>query len=331
MPVTALPHRPLGPAGPLVPPLALGSWNTWDRMSTDDAVTVIRRAVDADAGFFDVAYYNMGPHAENSRTDILFGQALRASGVRRQDIVVCGKLWLWEWPAQGFRAQMEESLERAGLDRFDAVVVGDYIAPPDLPRLVADVQELIDDGLIGTWGINNWVIDDTVRALRIAADEGLTAPGFVQLKYSIARRAMAEGDAYRGLLADGTLALQASDVFEGGVLLGRVPERKIGADVGGIRDRIAALAPRVARVAAEFDATPSQLAIAFCLSHPATANVLFGASRLEQLESNLRAVELAASAGAHVREAVSGLQADGLVAADGRWMPVAPATDTGEA
>lgn len=323
MPAPTFDHRPLGPGGPLVPPLGLGSWNTWDRMTPGEAVGMIRRAVGADAGFFDVAYYNMGPHAENSKTDIRFGEALRASGVDRDEVFLCGKLWLWDWPNQGFRAQLEESIERAGIDRFDAVVVGDYLTPPDMERLVGDVGDLIADGLFDVWGINNWVIDDTHRALDAAAATGAVPPTFAQLKYGIARRAMAEGEAYGRLLREGILGLQASDVFEGGVLLGRAPERKIGADVGGIRQRIADAAPEVARIAASFDATPAQLAIAFCLANPATANVLFGASRPAQLEENLGALTLAAQRGDDVREALAHLRLDGDVSADGRWLPPA--------
>lgn len=321
MPTTSFVRRPLGPRGSVVPTLALGSWNTWDRMTFDDAVAMIRRAVDADAGFFDVAYYNMGPHAENSRTDILFGQALRGSGVVRDDVFVCGKLWLWDWPAQSFRAQLEESLQRTGLDRFDALVVGDYLNTPDMTRLVVDVNELIADGLVDAWGINNWMIADTRAALEIAASEGLVPPTFAQLKYSIARRSMAEGEPYGELFRAGTLALQASDIFEGGVLINSAaPARKIGADVGGIREAIAAIRPEIERAAGEFGATPAQLAIAFCLANPMTANVLFGASRPAQLESNLAAVELAASRGAEIRQALSDLHLDGDVAADGAWV-----------
>lgn len=320
MPESTHPRRPLQTGGAPVPPLALGSWNTWDRMASEEAVALIRRAVELDAGFFDVAYYNMGPHAENSKTDILFGQALRASGVDRDDIVLCGKLWLWDWPNQGFRAQLVESLDRAGLDRFDTLVVGDYLDAPDLPRLVADVNALIDEGLVGSWGINNWRIADTRAALAEAEAHGLVGPGFAQLKYGIARRSMAEGDAYGPLFADGTLTLQASDVFEGGILAtGRTPERKIGADVGGIRERIAALYPEVARVAGEFGVTPAALGIAFCLANPATANVLFGASRLEQVEQNHAALALARDHGSEVRAALAGFAVDGDVRADGVW------------
>ncbi|MFB7844572.1 aldo/keto reductase [Microbacterium sp. NPDC056052] len=318
MTALTLPRKTLG--GLAVPPLALGSWNTWDRMDPDDAVAMIRRAVDLDAGFFDVAYYNMGPHAENSRTDVLFGEALRASGVARGEIVLCGKLWLWDWPNQSFRGQLTESLERAGLDRFDTLVVGDYQDEPDVARIVADVNELIAEGLVGGWGINNWRIGQTRAALAAAADIGLVGPSFAQLKYGIARRAMAEGASYGPLFADGSLALQASDVFEGGILAtGLAPRRKIGADVGGIRERILALYPEVARIADGFGVTPAALGIAFCLTHPAAVNVLFGASRIAQLEQNHAALALVAERGDEVREALAGLQVDGEINDDGSW------------
>lgn len=320
MPDQTYARRSLHPGSVPVPPLALGSWNTWDRMSQDDAVSLIRRAVELDAGFFDVAYYNMGPHAENSKTDILFGEALRRSGVDRSEIVLCGKLWLWDWSNQGFRAQIVESLDRAGLDRFDTLVVGDYIDAPDMPRLVADVSELIGEGLVDSWGINNWRIEHTRDAVAEAATQGVAGPVFAQLKYGIARRSMAEGQAYGPLFADGTLTLQASDVFEGGILAtGRAPQRKIGADVGGIREQIAAIYPEIERVAGEFGVSPAALGIAFCLSNPATANVLFGASRLDQLEQNHAALALARDHGAEVRAALADCGVDRDVRADGVW------------
>lgn len=320
MSASTFPRTPLQPGGRPVPPLALGSWNTWDRMTGDEAIALIHPAVELDAGFFDVAYYNMGPHAENSRTDILFGEALRASGVKRADIVLCGKLWLWDWPNQGFRAQLVESLDRAGLDRFDTLVVGDYLDAPDIPRLVSAVNELIAEGLVDSWGINNWRIEHTREALAESAAQSAAGPAFAQLKYGIARRSMAEGDAYGPLFADGTLTLQASDVFEGGILAtGRMPQRKIGADVGGIRERIAAVYPEVARVAAEFGVTPAALGIAFCLANPATANVLFGASRVAQLEQNHAALALVRDHGAEVRAALAACWVDRDVRADGAW------------
>lgn len=317
----SVPRRQLGPGGPDVPVLALGSWNTWDRMEFDDAVALIARAAELDCAFFDVAHYNMGPHAENARTDLIFGRAVREAGLARADWQFCGKLWLWDYPTTGFTEQMETSLERVGVERADTVVVGDYFGELDVARVVTDVAEQIEAGRFDTWGVNNWQYRDLRAAIDIARERGLVPPTFAQLKYGLVRRSMAEGDYYAPLFDSGELALQASDVFEGGMLVGNLkPARKIGADVGGIRERIAASFGEVQRLAESLGASPAQLGIAFCLANPGTANVLVGVSRQAQLEDNVGAIALLDRVGAAaLREAVAGLWLDRDVAADGTW------------
>lgn len=323
-----VPTRGLGPGGPEVPVFALGSWNIWDRMEAEGRRALMSRAVEAGAAFFDVAYYNMGPHAEASRTDLLFGQTLRELGLARSDYQLCGKLWLWEYPATGFASQMDESLERIGAgsggpESFDTVVVGDFFGNIDIAQVVRDVQAEITRGSLASWGVNNWSADALQLALDTAREEGLTPPSFAQLKYGLVRRSMAEGEFYGRWFSDGVLALQASDAFEGGILVGKLsPSRKIGADVGGIRDRIVTAYPEVLRIAESFGATPAQLGIAFCLANPATANVLFGASSVKQLDDNLGAVALLDAVGAGaIREATAQLWLDREVRADGIWEP----------
>lgn len=302
--------KQLGPNGPTVPPLGLGSWHTWDRMEFEHAVTIIRRAVDAGMNLFDVAYYNSGPHLDNSPTDLIFAKAVREAGLHRKDYVLCGKLWLWDYPEKDFRSQLDVSLDRLGVDQLDTAVIGDYTSI-DIPTVVTDVAEQIRSGRLGSWGTNNWPYSDFVRAYEFAQREGMPLPTFVQLKYGIARRSMAESDQYGKLFADGTIALQASDTFEGGILAGKQqPDRQIGADPGSVRDLIRGIADEVSRIAGEFNATSTQLGIAFCLANPAVANVLFGVSKLSQLEDNLGAVELAARYGQQVRAAVDQLWVD---------------------
>lgn len=46
-------------------------------------------------------------------------------------------------------------------------------------------------------------------------------------------------------------------------------------------------------VAADIGATLAQFALAWCLQNPRVSSVITGASRVEQLQENLRAVELA--------------------------------------
>ncbi len=327
-----IPTRPLGPGGPEVPVFALGSWNIWDRMEPDDRIALITRAAEAGAAFFDVAYYNMGPHAEASRTDLLFGEAIRESGLARTEYLLCGKLWLWEYPRTGFAGQMDVSLDRiragasgssgaADVESFDTVVVGDFMGEIDIAQVVRDVHAEILRGSFASWGVNNWPAAALRLALGTAEVEGLTPPSFAQLKYGLVRRSMAEGEFYGRWFAEGRLALQASDSFEGGILVGKLnPARKIGADVGGIRERIVEAYPEVARIAASLDATPAQLGLAFCLANPATANVLFGASSVTQFDDNLGALALLERIGAQrLRRVTAELWLDREVRADGVW------------
>ena len=71
------------------------------------------------------------------------------------------------------------------------------------------------------------------------------------------------------------------------------------------------MVPELETIALKMGVTPAQLAIAFYLLHPALDTVLFGATRLEHLEENLTAVDLASKRPDDVLEAVAPLGVEG--------------------
>ncbi|MFD5250490.1 aldo/keto reductase [Amycolatopsis sp. NPDC058340] len=318
--MTVIPQRRIGRDGPLTGVLSLGSWHTYDRMDFREAVDLVRTAVDSGITLFDVGVYGF-PGAAPVFTDVLFSAMVRAAGLRREDYLLSAKLWLEGYPEHNLRDQLDNALFRAGVEHADLVVLGDLRRDDtDLHRLVLDLNELREAGLIRQWGVNNWSAT-TIRALHdFAAAENVPGPAIAQLKYSVARRSIPDGEPFGKVFGELGVTLQSSDIFEGGVLLGKNSgARQVGRDPGAIRERIAASAPVLAKIAAELDATPAQLCLAFTLTHPANTTTLFGATSTEQLKDNLGAVDLVERVGAeHLRELVEPYWADrGVVDPEG--------------
>jgi L-glyceraldehyde 3-phosphate reductase len=294
-----IPTRPIGRSGLETSVLSLGSWHTYDRMDFADAVELLRFAIDHGITLFDVAVYGIPGVQPPVFTDVIFSAMVRAAGLRREEYLLSAKLWLEGFGEQGFRPQLENALFRVGAEHADLVVLGD-LRRDDLALrdIVLDLDAQKRAGLIGAWGVNNWSAANIRSLVEIADSEGVDRPQIAQLKYSVARRSIPDGEPFAALFAEG-LSMQASDVLEGGILVGNTtPSREVGRDPGGIRQRIVDSAPGVAAVAGSLGVTPAQLCLAFTLTHPATATTLFGASRLEQLSQNLEAVSLVSRVGA---------------------------------
>ncbi|MFJ7214493.1 aldo/keto reductase [Amycolatopsis sp. NPDC098790] len=291
-----IPQRRIGRDGPLTGVLSLGSWHTYDRMDFREAVSLLHTAVDAGISLFDVGVYGL-PGSPPVFTDVLFSAMVRAAGLRREDYLLSAKLWLEGYPEHSLRSQLENAFFRAGVSHADLVILGDLRRDDtDLHALVTDLAELHSAGLIGQWGVNNWSASAIKAVHGFAAADGVPGPAIAQLKYSVARRSIPDGDPFASVFSLG-VSLQASDVFEGGVLLGK-GGRQVGRDPGDVRQRIAGSASGLAKAAASVGATPAQLCLAFTLTHPATTTTLFGATSVEQLTDNLKAVALVDRVGA---------------------------------
>jgi len=298
-PGRTLERRAFGPDGPDLTVLSIGSWNTYSRLSFEAGVELVRHALDVGIDTFDVAMYRDKPH-----TEVLFGRLVDVAGAQRDRIRVVGKTWFAGYPENTLATQLDESLVRLGMDYVD-VILSEHPRPEmDVTKIAEEVADLVVSGKARAWGGMDW----SPAQLRTAHDHlgrlGLPTPQGVQLKYSIARQAVVEGDEFVSLHRDTGISLMASDTMEGGILAGKLdPGRKIGIDTGNIRDRIKALVPELEPVAAQLGCTTGQLALAFCLSNPATATVLFGATRPQHLDDAVGAWDLVSRVGAdRIRE-----------------------------
>jgi len=299
--------------------MALGSWRTYERMSQDQGLAVMRAARDAGITFLDDARYNdetgRAP-IPSGYSEVVFGELFRGSGWRRDEVVVSNKLW-WEfWPGQTPAQELAGSLDRMRLDHIDLIY--SEVPPADVPLedVVAMVTELIAAGRARAWGTLNWPPDLLERACSMTAGAGVPGPCATQLPYSLVTRGAVESPGMAAAAADRDVAIVASYALAGGVLTGKYAHDPVAGRAAGQLDEPryaagAAAGRELAALGAELGRDPAQLAMAFVLLNPAVTTLLFGATRPEQVTSNVAALAVAAELTADERARLRAVGARG--------------------
>jgi aryl-alcohol dehydrogenase-like predicted oxidoreductase len=288
-------RRMLGASGIDVSVLALGSWRTFEHISRDEGVTVMTAARECGISFLDDARYNDETGSAplpSGYSEIVFGELFRAAGWKRDDVVVANKLW-WEfWPDESAAQELDASLGRMGFDYLDLVYAAE---PPEglaVPDLVGSIAELVAAGKARAWGVLNWPTTLLREAVEHARLHGLPEPSAAQLPYNLVLR-----DAVEGEFATTGMPAVASMTLWFGALSGKYATPGTTGRIAGqldterVRTALAA-AERLRALAAELDATPAALAIAFTLANEQVAAALFGATAPEQVLENAAAPEL---------------------------------------
>jgi aryl-alcohol dehydrogenase-like predicted oxidoreductase len=298
--MTDLPHRSLGSSGLEVSLFSLGSWRTYERLSRQQGLEVMRAARDAGITFLDDARYNdetgTAPIA-TGYSEIVFGELFRAAGWVRDEVVVANKLW-WEfWPNEDAATELDGSIARMQFDHIDLI----YSMPPAkgqaIPDLVGQVAGLISSGRARAWAIGNWPAADLAAAVAAARDLGAPLPVAAQLPYSLVRSDWVEDPAMEAVLDDAGIGLVASYVLAGGVLTGKYGRGETGRATVGGGAAAEAQEPgpqeaRLASLAEEWGVASSDLAFSFALAHPRLASVLFGATSARQVRQNVASLDV---------------------------------------
>ncbi len=120
-------QRVLGRTGRKLPCLGLGCYPLGN-LDEELAISIIQRAYQSGARYFDTA-----PSYANGRSERLVGRALR--GVPRESFFLATKTLARD--GDGARKELEESLERLGLDHLDSVQIHAVASRSDLDRALA--------------------------------------------------------------------------------------------------------------------------------------------------------------------------------------------------
>jgi voltage-dependent potassium channel beta subunit len=298
-------YRRLGRSGLKVSELSFGSWVTFgNQMDEDPARECMAAAYDAGVNFFDNAEVYAGGQSET-----VMGAVLKKLGWRRGSYIVSTKFYwgLHKGPNERntlnrkrLLEAMDGSLRRLQLDYVDLVFC--HRADPETPieETVWAMHDMIARGKAVYWGTSEWSAAEIMEAWQIADRHHLHKPVMEQPQYNMLVREKVEREFAR-LYPDLGLGLTTWSPLASGLLTGKyndgVPADS-RANLKGyewlkpsITDpRRIEIVKKLVPIAADLGVSMAQMAIAWCLKNPNVSTVITGASRVAQVEENMKAL-----------------------------------------
>lgn len=299
-------YRYLGKSGLRVSALSLGSWVTFgNQVDVAAAKSMFKAAYDAGINFFD----NAEVYAAGASEEIM-GKAISELGWSRDSYCVSSKVfWGGDKPTQRGLSRKHifdachAALKRSRVDYLDLF----FCHRPDLytplEETVRAMSDLVTSGKVMYWGTSEWSAARIAQAYGIARQYHLVPPVMEQPQYNMLHRDRVEAE-YAPLYQTQGLGTTIWSPLASGILTGKysqgVPEgsrmtlagyewlRKLIESEKGKRniEKARGLEP----IARELGVSLAELAIAWCLKNPQVSTVILGASKLSQLEQNLKAM-----------------------------------------
>ena len=306
-------QRPLGRSGLAVAPLCLGA-NVFG-WTADEATSfaILDRLVEAGLNFVDTAdvYSRWAPGHAGGESEGVIGRWFAARGLRDR-IVLATKVGMDMGegrtglaPARITEA-CEASLRRLQTDRIDLYQShADDAATPQEETLRA-YERLIQAGKVRAVGASNFSAVRLREALAISEREGLPRYECLQPDYSLAERGY-EAD-LEPLCREAGLGVIGYFSLAAGFLTGKY--RSAESAAGRARENRVSkyLTPKgfallgvLDAVAAEHDATPAQVALAWIMARPGITAPIASATSTAQLDELVGAVTLRLSPDAVAR------------------------------
>lgn len=299
-------YRRLGAAGVKVSVFSYGSWLTFgSQQEADESLRCMQAAYEAGINFFDNAEVYAGGEAER-----VMGDAFKEMGWPRHSYLVSTKFF-WgihrDNPNTTFTLNrkylmeaIDKSLERLQLDHVDLVYC--HRPDPDTPieETVWAMSDMVASGKALYWGTSEWPAADIRAAWEIAERHHLRKPVVEQPEYNLLNRTKVESEFAR-LYDDIGLGLTTFSPLASGLLTGKyqegIPEGSRAAGVEWLQGSVTdpdslAKVSELAGVADEIGCSLAQLALAWTASNPNVSSVIIGARRLDQLNENLKALDI---------------------------------------
>lgn len=300
-------YTQLGKTGLIVSKLAFGAMTFGNdpsmpaiyKVDKDNAKSMIDRALEAGINFFDTA-----DGYANGQSEVMLGEIL---GDRRHDVVLATKV--------GFRTgetvtqaglsrrhildSCDRSLKRLNTDYIDLYILHKEDPFTPLEETLEVLNDLVRIGKVRYIGFSNWSAWQAATAVQIQKAKGWSQFCSAQMNYSLVGRDV-EYDVVPFMEYAG-VSMTVWSPLASGFLSGKyTPEnlkdsenRLSGFDLLPFDKEFGfKVVEKLRAIAQNHNISVAQAALGWLLAKPIVASIIIGASKLNQLEDNLKAVDV---------------------------------------
>lgn len=320
--------RHLGPTGLKVSVFSLGGWLTYGGTQKGSIVKdCMQAAWDHGINTFDTA-----ETYANGESEIEMGQALKELGWPRDEYVLTTKIFFGtgrkEPNTRGLsRKHVVEGL-KSSLQRLDQPYVDivfahrpDYATP--MKEIVEGFTQVIRNlNLAYYWGTSEWSAAQITEAIQIAERYNLIAPVAEQPQYNAFHRERLEVE-FAPLYEKFGYGTTTWSPLASGLLTGKyndgIPENsRFATNKEFFGDSVKRLeseegkakiekVKKLTSVAERLGGSMAQLALAWCIKNPNVSTVILGATKVEQIEDNCKALGIAKKITPDILQEIEGI------------------------
>ncbi|KAH7304277.1 NADP-dependent oxidoreductase domain-containing protein [Stachybotrys elegans] len=320
--------RHLGPSGLKVSVFSLGGWLTYGGTQKGSVVKeIMQKAWDHGIQTFDTAEVY-----SNGACEVEMGQALKELDWPRDEYVLTTKVFFGtgrkEPNTRGLSRKhvvegLKSSLARLQTPYVDVVFAHRPDAATPMREIVEAFTQVIRNlNLAYYWGTSEWSAVQITEATQIAERYNLIAPIAEQPQYNAFHRERFEVE-YAPLFKQFEYGTTIWSPLASGLLTGKyndgIPEdSRFATNKAFFEDTIKKLQSpegqakiekvrKLTAIAERLDAKVAHLALAWAAKNPNVSTVILGASKIEQIEDNLKALPLLDKLTPEIMEEIEGI------------------------
>ncbi len=318
-------YRKLGKTGIHISALSFGSWLTFGKQIDNNiAEKLMHYAYDAGINFFDNAeIYSRG------ESELVMGQVLRKANWVRSSYMVSSKVFFGYEDSKPNQTGLSRkhimegchaALKRLQVDYIDLY----FCHRPDKQTPIAEtvwaMNTLIQQGKILYWGTSEWSAQEILQAHLEAARHHLIGPVMEQPQYNMFEREKMEKDFLHIFTYEG-LGTTIWSPLGSGLLTGKyntatpTDTRLQIEGMEWLKERMfqpgrIEKVKQLVTIAEELSISLPVLALAWVLKNEHVSTAILGASKVSQLEENLKALDAVALLTPEVMERIDTILAN---------------------